>query len=286
MEGGKHVSMKPEEISTADLPSALRGYQREATDELIKRIAWEYRRLAHSESSLAEQVRLLSQEKTSAESVASDLREALATTVLQPVLQPSHEQSPQVAASANGVEAPVAERSAADAERIAELERHVSALSQAVDEHRATVERHAATIAEQNATIASRDAAIAERDVAIGQHRETIDRQHAQLEHYASRDELPRELIANAQRSARALRESTLADCHAALKKARRRAQEIERDARAGVSRSSAEIDRLRRMQNDLRDQLRRTLQTVLDDGERSPAAVPPDVAPRDPGSL
>lgn len=48
-------------ISPEKLPTAVRGYRREETDELLKRVAWDYQQLLHERDGLAEQVRKLKQ---------------------------------------------------------------------------------------------------------------------------------------------------------------------------------------------------------------------------------
>jgi cell division septum initiation protein DivIVA len=43
---GRPMSLRPEEITTAGLPRrAVRGFDPRATDELLKRVAWDYRKL-------------------------------------------------------------------------------------------------------------------------------------------------------------------------------------------------------------------------------------------------
>jgi hypothetical protein len=67
------------------------------------------------------------------------------------------------------------------------------------------------------------------------------------------------------------------------LKSARRRAQEIEGDARRSVKQATGELERLKQMEHDLREQLRRILESVID-REAPPAAprLPPPLPPED----
>ena len=37
------MPIRPEDIDPTNLPVSLRGYDREVTDELLKRVAWDYR---------------------------------------------------------------------------------------------------------------------------------------------------------------------------------------------------------------------------------------------------
>jgi cell division septum initiation protein DivIVA len=45
------MAIKPEEIDPSKLPVALRGYDRAATDELLKRVAWDYRQMVRAQES-------------------------------------------------------------------------------------------------------------------------------------------------------------------------------------------------------------------------------------------
>jgi vacuolar-type H+-ATPase subunit E/Vma4 len=66
------------------------------------------------------------------------------------------------------------------------------------------------------------------------------------------------------ERTARELRSSAREDAEAILKAAHRRAAEIERQAKKSVRNSSVEVERLRRLEDDLKKQLQRTLQAVI----------------------
>ena len=83
-----------------------------------------------------------------------------------------------------------------------------------------------------------------------------------------------------AQRSAKELRESTRQDAESLLKSAQRRAAEIEHDARAEARHATAEIERLQRLETDLRDRLRATLEAVIGENgghsEQAPEPEPP----------
>jgi len=80
-----------------------------------------------------------------------------------------------------------------------------------------------------------------------------------------------------AQRSAKELRESTREEAESLLKAAQRRAVEIEHDARADARHATAEIERLQRLETDLRNRLRATLEAVIDEnGDRSEQAPEP----------
>ena len=47
------MPIKPEEIDPSKLPVAFRGYDRAATDDLLKRVAWDYRQASRVEETWA-----------------------------------------------------------------------------------------------------------------------------------------------------------------------------------------------------------------------------------------
>jgi cell division septum initiation protein DivIVA len=98
-----------------------------------------------------------------------------------------------------------------------------------------------------------------------------LTRLRAAVKDHEGREELTRTLLSTAQRTARELRESTRAECEGLLKAAHRRAAEIEHDAHRTVKHSAAEIERLHRVEDDLKAQLRRTLESVLGSAVPSP---------------
>src|SRR5690242_4180728 len=53
------MPIRPEEIDPSKLPVGLRGYDREATDELLKRVAWDYRQALRGHEDRAENDRRL-----------------------------------------------------------------------------------------------------------------------------------------------------------------------------------------------------------------------------------
>jgi cell division septum initiation protein DivIVA len=114
-------------------------------------------------------------------------------------------------------------------------------------------------------------------DEELREQRESLEAEVARLKSalasHEDRDELTRALLSNAQRASRELRDAARAECEALLKAARKRATEIEEEAHASVRQSSLEVNRLRSIEHDLREQLRRTLQSVI--GENPPAAEP-----------
>ncbi len=205
------MAIKAEDITAAKLPTAMRGYQREATEELLNAIAWEFRQLVRARDTTGEATKRLEERVRELEGETEALRHVFAQEQAQ-----LKERGEQLVA-----------------ERTAELEAQLAAARRAV----ADLER---------------------------------------------REELTQSLLANAQRTARELRESTRSECKAVLKAARRRAIVIEREARVSVRQSAGELDRLQRLENDLRDRLRRTLQSVI---EPAPPAQPlrPDEEPQPP---
>jgi cell division septum initiation protein DivIVA len=200
------MPIKPEDIDPSKLPVAFRGYDRAATDDLLKRVAWDYRQASRVQDTW------------------TDERERLKKQIQQ-------------------------------------LEAQVT--SQQVEFTRALTE-HEATIGSASST---RSSAL-EAEVA---RLERLVRQHE------SRRDLTQTLLQMAQRSAKELRESTRQEAESLLKSAHRRAKEIEHDARAEARHATAEIERLRQVEADLRDRLRATLEAVIgENGDRSERAREP----------
>jgi DivIVA domain-containing protein len=187
------VPIKPEEINASNLTVGVRGYQRQAVDKFLQRIAWDYRQATRAHEGWAKDERWLK-------------------------------------------------------DRVAELEGHIAGQEdQFARMQEAQRERFRQEIQERSGPLL-----------------DELARLRAAVKDHEAREELTRTLVATAQRTARELRESTRAECEGLLKAAHRRAAEIEQDARASVRHSAAEIDRLRRVESDLKAQLRRTLEAVL----------------------
>jgi cell division septum initiation protein DivIVA len=199
------VPIKPEEIDPSRLQVTLRGYDREATDELLKRVAWDYRQALRAHEDRAQADTRLSKQVEELEA-----------------------------------------RLAAQQEEFAAL------LASREDRARADVDRHSAAL---------------EAELSLVRRK---------LQAHESRDELTRALLRAAQRAAREIRDSARDDARALLKAARRRAIQIEREANVSVRHSSVEIERLRRLEDDLRDRLRSTLESVIGgNGTASPEPAP-----------
>jgi cell division septum initiation protein DivIVA len=204
------MPIKPEDIDPSKLPVTLRGYDREATSELLLRVAWDYRQALRA-----------------------------------------HEDRTHNDGRLHN--------------RIEELEAQVATQQE-----------------EFTRAIASRDAQV---DADAGKRASELDAEVAHLRRklhvFETRDELTRALLQSAQRAAREVRESARQDAEAMLKAAHRRAGEIEHDAHASARHSTTEIERLRRLENDLRDRLRQTLEAVIGHNGTDPAAeAAPEPAP------
>jgi DivIVA domain-containing protein len=205
------VPIKPEEIDASSLPIALRGYQREAVDELLKRVAWDYRQATRDQARWADEERRLK-------------------------------------------------------DRIAELEEQLTAEHQSLAQALAT---RATESSEKSETPAAAPAArepdveelVRQRTTAL---QEEMERLKQATRRYELRDELIKAYLVTSERTARELRSSARADAEAILKAAHRRAAEIERQAKKSVRHSSIEVERLRRLEEDLKKQLQRTLQAVI----------------------
>jgi DivIVA domain-containing protein len=214
------VPIKPEEIDASTLPVALIGYKREAVDELLKRVAWDYRQATRSQTRWAEEEKYLK-------------------------------------------------------ERIAELE------TQLETEHEGLVQTLAAAHVPQEAPAPDVEGIVEERTAAL---REEVSQLQHELRRYESRDELIKTYLLTSERTAKELRQSARDEAEAILKAARRRAEEIEHDARKAVRVSSTEIDRLRRLEEDLKRQLQRTLQAVIgENGSQNGEPQAAEVLPEEP---
>jgi len=196
------MPIRPEEIDPGKLQISLRGYDREATDELLKRVAWDYRQAIR-----AQEDRVKNEERLANEVAGLEARIALQ----------QEEFTRAIAARETRVDANSGRREAALEDEMALLRR--------------------------------------------------------KLHVYESRDELTRALLRAAQRAARETRESAREDAVALLKAARRRAVTIERNANSSARHSAVEVERLHRLENDLRDRLRVTLEAVI--GKEAPQAEP-----------
>jgi cell division initiation protein len=89
---------------------------------------------------------------------------------------------------------------------------------------------------------------------------EGFERQLEALHDRKPPDELARQALAASQRAARELRESTRRQCEVALKKARRRANRIDRDK----ARAEAELRELQKLRRTARERLRSSLNAAL----------------------
>jgi cell division septum initiation protein DivIVA len=194
------MPIKPEEIDPSKLPVSLRGYDRQATDELLKRVAWDYRQALRVKDDRANGDRKLAKRVEELEARLAAQQEEFAKAI---------------ASRESRVDESETKRVEAEAKRVAALEAEIGVLRRKLQAHE-------------------------------------------------TRDELTRAVLRAAQRAAREMRESAREDARALLKAARRRALQIERDASVNARRSSSEIERLRRLESDLRDRLRSTLESVI----------------------
>jgi len=183
------MPIKPEQVNASKLPTALRGYDRDATDELLRRVAWDYLQVERAHAT--------------AEDEAEGLRG-----------------------------------------RIAELESDLASQQEHFDRE----------LRERTARLEGE-----------------VERLRRALRDHEQRDEMTRRLLVSAQRSAREMRETARAECESLLKAAQRRATEIEGEAQTSLRHSLREVERLRKLEHDLKADLRRMLESVLanNTGER-----------------
>jgi DivIVA domain-containing protein len=210
------MPIRPEDIDSSKLPVSLRGYDRAAVDELLKRVAWDYRQALRVEDSWAqERDRLKTQNadlEARLESQQTDFTKILAERLTV--------------------------RDGASSSRVTELEVEVRRLQ----EEARRLQDEARRLQE-------------------------LVRRHE------SRRDLTETLLLTAKRSATEQREAARQEAEALLKAAQRRAEEIERDARVDARHASAEIGRLQKLESDLRDRLRDTLEAVIGDNGRQAAS-------------
>jgi DivIVA domain-containing protein len=224
------VPIKPEEIDASALPIALRGYQREAVDELLKRVAWDYRQATRDQARWAEEERRLKDKIAELEEQLAAQHQSLAQALAK-------REAPEAAEEAPAEEAPAVPAAEEQPAVPAAQEQPVALAQTDVEE-----------------LVRQRTAAV----------QEELERLRQVTRRYELRDELIKAYLVTSERTARELRSSAREDAEAIVKAARRRAAEIERQAKKSVRNSSVEVERLRRLEDDLKKQLQRTLQAVI----------------------
>jgi cell division septum initiation protein DivIVA len=214
------MPIRPDEIDPSKLPVSLRGYDRDATDELLKRVAWHYRQALRAQEDRSENERRLAKQ-------VEELEARLAT------------QQNEFVRALESRSGPAEPEEPTEPTEPSEDDRRIAAL---------------------------------EAELAVVRRK---------LQAHESRAELTRAVLQAAQRAAREVRESAREDARAVLRAAERRAVKIEREATVSARHSAGEIERLRRLENDLRDRLRHTLQAVIGENGAEQAEAParqPDV--------
>jgi DivIVA domain-containing protein len=189
------MPIRPEDIDPTKLPAAFRGYDRAAVDELLKRVAWDYRQALRIEETWTHE------------------RERLRA-------------------------------------QIAELEERVE--SQQTDFTKVLAERLTARDGTSSTKVAELEAEVRRLQEVVRRHE--------------SRRDLTETLLLTARRSATEQRESARQEAETVLRAAQRRAEEIEREARVDARHATAELGRLQKIESDLRDRLRDTLEAVIGD--------------------
>jgi cell division septum initiation protein DivIVA len=161
------MPMKPDEIDSSKLPVAFRGYDRAATDDLLERIALDYRQAARAPEAWAKESEWFKS-------------------------------------------------------RIAELE------------------------------------------LRAGTHEAEVQRLERVIHQYEERQALVEAMLLTAQRTAQDIREAAQQEADDVVEAAQQRAILIEREAQKSIRHTSAELDRLRTLESDLRTRLRQTLEAAL----------------------
>jgi len=203
------MPIRPEDIDPSKLPVALRGYDRAAVDELLKRVAWDYRQALRVEDTWAHE-----RDRLKAENAELEARIESQQTDFTKILAER-----------------ITVRDGASSTKVTELEAEVRRLQEEARRLQELVRRH------------------------------------------ESRRDLTETLLLTAKRSATEQREAARQEAEALLKAAQRRAEEIERDARVDARHATAEIGRLQKLESDLRDRLRDTLEAVIGDNGRQAAS-------------
>jgi cell division septum initiation protein DivIVA len=72
------MPLNPKEINGRQLPVGVRGYRRDATDDLLKRVAWDYSQALHDHEALVEAARTLKQRNEELEAQVSALNALVA----------------------------------------------------------------------------------------------------------------------------------------------------------------------------------------------------------------
>jgi cell division septum initiation protein DivIVA len=83
---------------------------------------------------------------------------------------------------------------------------------------------------------------------------------------HAERQALVEAMLVTAQRTAQEIKDAAQREADETVQAAQQRAVEIEREAHLSMRQTTAELDRLRTLESDLRTRLRQTLEAALGD--------------------
>ena len=131
----------------------------------------------------------------------------------------------------------------------------------ALDYRQATRAQEAWT--RESERLKSRIAELEEQTVA---HETEVTRLRQVVTAHSERQALVEAMLVSAQRTAQEIRDAAQQEADETVKAAQERAAEIERQAHLSIRRTSAELDRLRSLESDLRTRLRQTLEAALGD--------------------
>ena len=109
-------------------------------------------------------------------------------------------------------------------------------------------------------------ARVAELEQETAAHEAEIEQLRQAVDGHTEREALVEAMLATAQRTAQEIRDAAKREANETVQAAQQRAVEIERQAHLSIRQTTAELDRLRTLESDLRTRLRQTLEAALGD--------------------
>jgi cell division initiation protein len=107
---------------------------------------------------------------------------------------------------------------------------------------------------------------IAELEAQAAAHEAEITRLRHVVNEHAERQALVEAMLVSAQRTAQEIKDAAQHDADEIIQAAQQHAVEMEQRARHSIRQTTAELDRLRTLESDLRTRLRQTLEAALGD--------------------
>ena len=107
---------------------------------------------------------------------------------------------------------------------------------------------------------------ITELEEQAGVHETEVQRLRQVVNEHAERQALVEAMLLTAQRTAQEIKDIAQQEADEILRAAQQQAVALEREARHSIRQTTAELDRLRTLESDLRTRLRQTLEAALGD--------------------